>query len=210
MTVAQSLAAFLLAAIVLVLTPGLDTAMVVRSASVDGPRRAVLAAAGISAGCLVWGSAVSLGLGALLIASEFAYAALKIAGALYLIWLGVDLLRNPASAARPAPTGKPERMSAHPFVKGLTTNLLNPKAGVFYVSFLPQFVPADVNVAAFSLLLAGIHIAVGLVWFACLIGASVPMRRMVGRPRVARAINRVTGCMFLAVGAKLLIEPRGG
>jgi threonine/homoserine/homoserine lactone efflux protein len=208
MTILPSLAAFLVAATVLALTPGVDTAMVARAAGVDGPRRAILVAAGILAGCLVWGGAVSLGLGALLVASELAYAALKTAGAFYLIWLGIGLLRK-----KPAPetfAAAPDRAAGRPFLKGLATNLLNPKVGVFYVTFLPQFVPAGVNVAAFSFLLAVIHAAIGALWFALLIGASVPMTRVLARPRIARAIDRVTGCMFLGFGAKLLIEPRGG
>src|SRR5262249_2168364 len=95
MTYAQSLIAFIAAAGVLTVTPGVDTAMVLRFATVGGPRRAALAGVGISLGCLVWGASVALGLGALLAASEFAFSVVKVAGAAYLLWLGLGLLWEP-------------------------------------------------------------------------------------------------------------------
>ncbi len=87
--------------------------------------------------------------------------------------------------------------------QGLLTNILNPKVGVFYVTFLPQFVPAGANVALFSFLLAMIHVLLSIVWFAALISATVPMGRMLRRSRFVRAMDRIAGAIFVGFGAKL-------
>src|SRR5262249_54766667 len=142
--------AFAFAGAVLTITPGLDTALVLRTAAVDGPRQAALAALGIALGCLLWGFAASVGLGALLAASILAYNALRIAGAAYLIFIGGKMLwtaLHPAAAAGGPPESALDVPRGHSwFVRGLFTNLLNPKVGVFYITFLPLFVPAGANV----------------------------------------------------------------
>jgi threonine/homoserine/homoserine lactone efflux protein len=94
------------------------------------------------------------------------------------------------------------------FPTGLLTNLLNPKVGVFYVSFLPQFVPAGVRVAPYMLLLGAIHALLGLIWFACLIAATRPLARFLARPSVVQVCDRLTGGMFLAFGLGLALDSR--
>ncbi|CAN5265474.1 hypothetical protein BH10PSE1_BH10PSE1_14560 [soil metagenome] len=121
--------AFLAAASLLTVTPGVDTALVLRTAASDGPRSGVFAATGIGIGCLVWAAAVSLGLGALLHVSELAYAVLKWAGAAYLFWLGARLLLKPRKALASEETS-PRRRGLAALRQGLLTNLLNPKIGV--------------------------------------------------------------------------------
>lgn len=198
-------AAFLAAATILTLTPGVDTAMVLRAATVEGRRSAVLAAMGIGAGCLLWGAAVALGLGALLRASELAYGAVKVAGAVYLLWLGAGLLLHPRQAlAEDAETGKTDRRDA--FWRGLLTNLLNPKVGVFYVTFLPQFVPQGASVALTTFLLVCVHVVLGLVWFAALIAATQPLGRFLRRPRAVRWLDRLTGAIFVGFGLRLALN----
>ena len=197
--------AFVLAASLLAITPGLDTAMVLRTSTLEGPRRAVSAMVGIVAGCLVWGGAVALGLGALLAASEAAYTALRWAGAAYLIWLGIGLIRNPRQALDTGePAAEPRRQNW--FARGLLTNLLNPKIGIFYVSFLPQFVPEGAPVAGAIFLLAVIHAGLTGIWFGCLIVASTPLRRVLARPTAVRTLDRLTGGVFIAAGAKLALS----
>src|SRR5579859_2037438 len=161
MTTAQALLGFTAAAGLLTITPGLDTALVLRTAAVDGGRRAILAGIGVCLGCLVWGLAVSVGLGGLLAVSRLAYDVLRIAGAAYLIFLGIRLLSRPAPSLDLDSAGTAQ---ANWFARGLLTNLLNPKVGVFYVTFLPQFVPSGASVTSLSMLLAGIHAAEGFVW----------------------------------------------
>ena len=170
--------AFVAAASLLTVTPGVDTAIVLRTATLEQRRQAVLAAAGIALGCLAWGVSVSLGLGALLQASELAYTVVKLAGAAYLIWLGSGLLYWPrASFDAGAETMMPSARG-QAFWRGLLTNLLNPKVGVFYVTFLPQFVPLGADVAGYSLFLACLHVLLTLAWFAVLIAATIPLGRL--------------------------------
>ncbi len=204
MTIFQSLLAFIAAASILTITPGVDTAMVLRSAVGTGKRSAMFAAFGIGIGCLVWGALVSVGLGALIAASPLAFGVLKWIGAAYLVWLGIGLILRPRTGIGEG--GEAVSRDAWTAMRrGLLTNLLNPKVGVFYVTFLPQFVPAGVSVAGFSFLLAVIHVLLGLIWFALLIAATVPLGRWLARPRVVRGMDRLTGGLFLAFGVKLAL-----
>jgi threonine/homoserine/homoserine lactone efflux protein len=201
---AQSLIAFTLAAALLTVTPGLDTALVLRTTTVEGARRALLAGLGICAGCLAWGLIAALGLGVLLQASELAYAVLKWVGAAYLFYLGLRLiLSKRESADLDGPVARPGEPW---FRRGLLTNLLNPKVGIFYISFLPQFVPAGYGVASTTLILAAIHASLGLLWFLLLIAATQPLSAALRRPRVIRALDRTTGGIFLLFGAKLALS----
>jgi threonine/homoserine/homoserine lactone efflux protein len=206
MTIAQALIAFCIAAGLLTMAPGLDTALVLRTAAAEGPRGAALAALGIVAGCLTWGAAVALGLGALLSASQLAFDVLKWVGALYLLWLGVNLLFKPRSrlgVELDEPASSPSGRSW--LGRGYLTNLLNPKVGVFYVSFLPQFLPAHVPAGPFIFLLAALHAVMGLAWFALLIAATRPIARALKRPAVIRRLDRLTGVVFLSFGVKLAL-----
>jgi threonine/homoserine/homoserine lactone efflux protein len=147
---------------------------------------------------------VALGLGVLLAASHAAYVALKWAGAAYLAWLGIRLLFRPRetfelAAAGAAPGG-------NWWLRGFLTNLLNPKVGVFYVSFLPQFVPAHVPAAPFIFALAAIHAVLGIAWFAVLIGATAPLKRWLQRRVVVRWLDRATGVVFLGFSARLALD----
>ncbi|WP_459618341.1 LysE family translocator [Bordetella sp. 2513F-2] len=217
MTPAAALLAFCVAALVITLTPGLDTALVLRTAANEGPRRALMAGLGICAGCLGWGLAAAWGLGSLLQASQLAYDVLRAAGAAYLLYLGTMLLWRSRRTAPAAPSPAAMAAAAHAgaastplawFGRGCLTNLLNPKVGVFYITFLPQFIPQGVDVLAFSILLAGLHAAMGIAWFALLVAATRPLARWLARPAVARGLDRATGAVFLAFGLRLALEKR--
>jgi threonine/homoserine/homoserine lactone efflux protein len=206
---AHAIAAFTLAAGLLTITPGLDTALVLRTAAIEGPRRGMQAAFGIALGCFVWGTAASVGLGALLAASRFAYDVLRVAGALYILWLGGRMLvaafRKVAVVEADAPAPRGARSW---FWRGFLTNLLNPKIGVFYVTFLPLFVPAGENVAAFSLLLTAIHVVEGAAWFWLLTTALKPLADWIRNGSVTRALDGITGGVLLAFGVGLFLERR--
>jgi threonine/homoserine/homoserine lactone efflux protein len=203
----QSLIAFTIAAALMTVTPGLDTALVLRTAAVEGARRAFYAGLGICLGCLAWGAVVAMGLGVLLAASEIAYTLLKWAGAAYLVWLGLKLiLSNREEFGAGADPGPGDAGAAVWFRRGLLTNLLNPKVGVFYVSFLPQFVPQGTNVTAMTLLLAAIHAALGLAWFVALILATRPIAAALRRPRTIRLLDRATGTVFLLFAGRLALS----
>jgi threonine/homoserine/homoserine lactone efflux protein len=208
MTITQALAAYVVAAGLLTLTPGLDTALILRTAAAEGPKRAGLAAVGIVTGCLVWGAAVALGLGALLAASTLAFTVLRWAGAAYLVWLGLNLILKPRTGFDVA-AGAPSAGGDFTWLRrGLLTNLLNPKVGVFYISFLPQFLPAGVAPAPFIFLLAVIHAVLGLAWSVCLIGATRPIAGALKRAGVVRWLDRITGGVFLGFGVRLALDRR--
>jgi threonine/homoserine/homoserine lactone efflux protein len=204
---AEALLGFTAAAAVLTVLPGLDTALVLRAAAVEGPKRAALAGLGIGIGCLVWGAAVAVGLGALLAASHLAFTLLKWAGAAYLLWLGIGLIAKPRKSfdmdAGAAPAGGDDFAWMR---RGLMTNLLNPKIGVFYVSFLPQFMAQGVPAGPFLFLLAAVHATIGMIWFALLIAAMAPIARTLKRPAVVTWLDRLTGGVFVAFAARLALE----
>jgi len=195
-----SLLAFSLAAALLTITPGLDTAIVLRAAA-SGPRAGAAAALGVIGGLFVWGAAAAFGLGALLTASPAAYAALKWAGAAYLVFVGVKMIAWPRAAFAAGVEG------AGTLRRGFLTNVLNPKVGVFYATFLPQFVPAGAPVAAFCLALAGVHAALTALWFALLIALTAPLGAWLRRPAVVRNMDRTTGGAFVAFGLRLALRP---
>lgn len=208
MTLTQSLWTFTLAAALLAATPGVDTALVLRALVASGARRALQAAVGIAAGCLVWGAVVALGLGALLTASTLAFNVLKAVGAAYLLWQGVRLLMRRSGGVR---AGQPEQIEpAAPangaaFWTGFLTNVLNPKVGVFYVTLLPQFVVPGVPAGPYIFALAGIHVGLSLLWFVLLIAAARPLQRWLARPRVQVTLDRITGGVFVLFGLRLVV-----
>jgi threonine/homoserine/homoserine lactone efflux protein len=208
MSVAAALIAFSIAAGLLTITPGLDTALVLRTAAVEGARRAWLAAAGVCLGTLGWGAIAAVGLGALLAASALAFEVLKWAGAAYLVWLGAGLILKPRTEFHVATAARAPRSDAGWLWKGALNNLLNPKAGVFYISFLPQFVPAHVAAAPFMFGLACLHVLMGTLWFALLIGATRPIAGALQRSAVVRWLDRATGGVFLGFGVRLALERR--
>lgn len=192
------------AATLLTITPGVDTALVLRTAAGHGRGPAMMAALGTACGCMAWGLAASLGLGLLLAASEWAYRLVKLAGAGYLLWMGIRLMLRPRQDLG---TIGPKGAAPEAWRRGFLTNMLNPKVGVFYVTFLPQFIPADVNVSAWSFMLALIHVALILIWFAILVAATAPLGSWLKRPKVIRTLDRVTGCVFVGFGLKLAASP---
>ena len=210
MTPTAALIAFTATAALLTITPGLDTALVQRTAAAEGPRRAMLAAIGIALGCLGWGLLVGAGLGALLAASQLAYDVLRWTGAIYLFALGVKLIRSPRQAFELAAGAEiPAPRRPNWLMRGFLTNMLNPKVGVFYVSFLPQFIPAGASVLGWSVLLASIHNLLGLVWFGALVATTRPLLGALRRQGVMAWLDRLTGGLFLAFGAKLALDARG-
>ena len=212
MTVEQALLFFTLAAGLLTITPGLDTALVLRTAAVEGRKPAMLAGLGICSGCLAWGVAASFGLTALLAVSGFAYNVLRIVGAIYLGYLGIRLILRafhwPLSNRTAKPVWKHDNGAGSLLwlKRGLLTNLLNPKVGVFYLSFLPQFIPAGVPVWSFSILLALIHAAQGLLWFLALTSATELLSGWLKQRRVIMALDSAMGAIFIGFGLKLAFD----
>jgi len=206
MSIADNLIAFTLAATLLTVTPGLDTALILRTSAVEGRKQGLRAALGINAGCLLWGAAVAFGLGALIAVSELAYDILKYCGAAYLAWLGVNMLLRPRQSLAPAEAeGRP---AANWFLKGMMGNLLNPKVGIFYVSFLPQFIPQGQPLIAWTFGLVGIHVLLGLIWAVGLIGATQSMAGVLRKGKVIQWMDRATGLVFVLFAARLALSRR--
>ncbi|HQT67336.1 MAG: lysine transporter LysE [Rhodospirillales bacterium 20-60-12] len=199
---------FMVAAAILTITPGVDTAMILRAASAGGPGAGVAAAFGISLGCVFWGIAAAFGLTAMLAASGLVFLGLKLIGAAYLLRIGIGLLARPGRASLFVPGRMPlSRLGfALAFRRGLTTNLLNPKIGIFYITFLPQFIPHGADVAAFSLLLAGIHILISALWFTLLIGLTAPLGRWLAQPLTIKWLDRLAGLVFIGFGLRLAFD----
>jgi threonine/homoserine/homoserine lactone efflux protein len=194
---------FLAAAIVIALTPGADTAFVVRTALVAGAAPARRTALGTASGLMVWGAASACGVAAILNASAEAYTTVKLAGAAYLVWLGIQAIRH-AGAYEPVARTR----VGSPFLQGLLCNLLNPKAGIFFTALLPQFVSPQDPALAVSLLLSAIAAATSLAWltvYATLVPRAGDVLR---RPPVRRAIDRVTGTVLIALGVRLALSRR--
>jgi threonine/homoserine/homoserine lactone efflux protein len=208
-TIPQALAGFALLAAVLTIIPGLDTALVLRSALTQGRRHAYATALGICSGAFVWGAAAAVGASALLAASEFGFTLLKLAGAAYLLYLGISMfvktfLRRHEAADTPRPTGS--LWAA--FGRGALSNLLNPKVGVFYIAVIPQFVPDGVAPLPMGLALGLVHVLESMVWFTAIIFATQFARRWLSSPRSARIIDRVTGGILVGFGVTLALEAR--
>jgi RhtB (resistance to homoserine/threonine) family protein len=194
-------------AALLTITPGADMALVSRSVLMGGRRDAFLTTLGILAGCLVWAVVSAAGVAAVLAASKTAYDVLRLAGAAYLVWLGVQSLLAARRGHDPAEAEERSRRSS-PFRQGLLTNLFNPKIAVFYSTFLPQFIGPGDPALLLSLLLAGVHIAFGLVWltaYAWLLDRAVNAFKS---SRVRRALDALTGTVLVALGLRLAAERR--
>jgi threonine/homoserine/homoserine lactone efflux protein len=201
-----TLLSFALAAALLTVTPGLDTVLVLRTWLGQGRGAAVRAALGVQAGCFAWGCAVAAGLGAVLAAAPAAFDALRWCGALYLAWCGTQMLVKPRSSLAIDQPG-PAKEGA--FRRGLLTNLLNPKVGLFYLSFLPGFVPAGWPVAPTMVGLTTIHIGLALAWFGALLsGAGAVRTTITARAGLVRALDRLTGLVFVGFGLRLALERR--
>lgn len=190
----------------LTITPGADMAMVARSVFTGGRRDAFATTLGISAGCFAWACASALGVAAVLAASQTAYDALRLVGAVYLIWLGVQTLLAARSGV--PPVDETGRGRGNPFRQGLLTNLFNPKIAVFYSTFLPQFIAPGDSALLVSMVLACVHIALGIVWlslYAWLLARAVEAFK---GSRVRRALDALTGTVLVALGLRLAAERR--
>jgi threonine/homoserine/homoserine lactone efflux protein len=212
-TLLQAVFSFAVVAGLLTLVPGMDTALVLRSSISRSRRFAFATAIGISTGAMIWGVAAAVGVSALLAASGTAYRLLTIAGAAYMIWLGLSLLwkslRHGKAAATPAAKvlvpGRSELFTG--WLTGTGTNLLNPKVGVFYIATIPQFIPAGESPLLVGVLLAGVHCVLAMAWFTLLIFGTGYASRWLKGARSIRIIDSITGTVLVGFGLKLALEP---
>jgi threonine/homoserine/homoserine lactone efflux protein len=212
--VLSHLAAFLAIAAVVICTPGPDTALTIRNALAGGRRGGLSTAAGVAAGQLAWTVATSLGLAGLLVASEPAFAALRWAGAAYLVFLGVRSLWAAlrSSSGRP---GSPADNSPRPVVRsgagrgfrqGLLSNLANPKMAAFFLSLLPQFIPAGTGSLPGSLLLGAIFCGMTFIWLSGYALVVHRVRHALLRGPVRRVLDALAGTVLVGFGIRLALS----
>jgi threonine/homoserine/homoserine lactone efflux protein len=193
------------AALIIVL-PGPDMALVLQNGLGRGRRAAVEAALGVNAGLLVWAVAAAVGIAALLRASAPAFMVLKLAGAAYLVWLGLRALGEAWRGSFEA-SAVPLRRRTSPFRQGLLSNLLNPKIALVFTTLIPQFIDSGQPAVARTLLLAAIFIIMGLVWLTSYALLVAQVGTLLKRS-VVRALNAVTGTVLASLGVRLAFERR--
>ena len=202
-----TLLAFAGVSLLLAVTPGPDMAVVTKNALAHGRRGVFLTTSGIALALVIWVTATAVGLSALLRASEGVLLALKIAGAAYLAYLGVRTLLE--SRAQPADllAGAPPAAPAHAvFRQGFLSAISNPKLGVFFVTFLPQFVLPGQPVLARMLVLGVVFALIGWAWMNVYGLFVTRLRDFITAPRVRQWMQRITGVVLLGFGARLALE----
>ncbi|MCL7944104.1 LysE family translocator [Marinobacter sp. ATCH36] len=208
--------AYLVAISLLTITPGVDTLLVMRNAGRGGLQDGCVTSVGICSGLFIHATLSALGISVLLVETAWAFTALKWAGACYLVWLGLNSLRQ---AMKPVAGKGPEQQAvgaataftkpvstAVAFREGLLSNVLNPKTALFYMALLPQFIDPTGNAFQQSLFLAAVHFVLAMGWQCALAVLVVKSRRLGVGQGVKRTLNALTGGFFVAIGAKLATQ----
>jgi threonine/homoserine/homoserine lactone efflux protein len=201
----RMLVAFVPIAVLLSLTPGPATAMVVRSAVRGGRRQALLTTAGNSLGILVWAVLAAGGVAAVVAASATVFSAVKLVGAAFLVVLGVQTLRGRRSRAREAEARAPRSKALR---EGLLGGIANPKLGAFFVALFPQFVPNGEPVLAAALLMACTIVVVDLVWFSTVAYLVTRAKRAFVEGPWLHRVEKLTGAVLVGLGVRLAFERR--
>jgi threonine/homoserine/homoserine lactone efflux protein len=202
-------------AAIVIIIPGPDTAVVTKNVLIHGRRAGLGTSLGVSAGLSLWTIAAAVGVASLVRASEVAFTVLKLVGALYLIWLGVQALR---AAGRPLGDDHPSRRAGTGsgrgmggrggFRQGFLSDLANPKIGIFFTSLLPQFVSTGHAVLLPFLILGAIFVAMTVVWLLAYTLVAARAAQTLMRPRVRAALDRFTGVVLIGLGLRLAVERR--
>lgn len=200
---------FAIAALVLIMIPGPDQALITRNALAGGRSGGLVTMMGGVLGVAVHAASASLGLSALLLASATAFTVLKLVGAAYLLWLGVQTLRAAARSRREQQpdrsTTAPRRHSAY-LRQGFLSNALNVKVALFFITFLPQFIAVDSgSPRAEALVLSAIFAALFVIWFGLYVSVVDRLGRWLRRPTVKARIEQVTGLILVTVAVRLVM-----
>lgn len=191
------------------LLPGPDTAVVTKNALIHGRDAALGSAVGVNLGLLVWTLATALGVAALIRSSASVYDALRLAGAVYLIWIGARALwdsRRASTVEEASPLQARRLGGSGGLRQGMISNLANPKVGIFFTSLLPQFVAPHSSALLQMLLLGSVFVVINLVWMSTYALAAARLSHILRRSKVKATIDRCTGVILIAVGLKLATE----
>ncbi|XAW90675.1 LysE family translocator [Vibrio sp. CDRSL-10 TSBA] len=205
----QNIEAFLIAITILTLTPGLDTALVIRNTSRAGMVDGCVTSLGICAGLFVHATFSAIGISAILAQSAELFHIMKMIGAAYLIWLGISSLRSlikTGQGMNVATLSHTELSVKRSLREGFLSNVLNPKTAVFYLAFLPQFINPEHSPLLQSLLMAAIHFVIAMVWQCGLAGALSSAKNLLKNASFMRWMEGTTGLVLVALGVKLLLE----
>jgi threonine/homoserine/homoserine lactone efflux protein len=203
-------AAWALLSALLIVTPGPDTALIIRNALAAGPRASTFSAVGVAIGILAWATAATFGVGVLLEQSSIAFSVLKFAGAVYLVYLGVRTLLTTHRDADQATTSRVDRAALTGWAslrQGLLSNLLNPKTGAFFVVVMPQFLMPGDTASRPALMVAAFE-AMLLLWLIAYGHVVSRLGRTGPGIRVRRLMTRLTGAVLIGLGARLAFERR--
>ena len=199
--------AFLAVAAIVIVTPGPDFALSLRNTLAGGATSGIATALGVAAGQLVWALAASLGLAALVAASEPVFRAVQLVGAGYLCFLGMQSLWSALRGASRHGPSRPAfaRTRGAGFRQGLVSNLGNPKMAAFFTGLLPQFAGSDAGFVVF-LALGAVFSTMTLAWLVALATAAGRLRVVLQRDPVRRAIEAVTGTVLIGLGVRVAVE----
>ena len=201
--------AFLIAITILTLTPGLDTALVVRNSSRSGGVDGCITSFGICMGLFVHATLSAVGISAILLQSAELFQVIKWLGAGYLIWLGLSSLRSTFKGAHQLDITTKKGLTFDPkrsLREGFLSNMLNPKTAIFYLAFLPQFINPDYSPFIQSLTMAGIHFVIAMVWQCSLAGTINSAKKLLKNGSIMSWMEGVTGMVLIVLGGKLLLD----
>jgi threonine/homoserine/homoserine lactone efflux protein len=206
-----ALATYLVAITLLTLTPGVDTMLVIRNTARGGWRDGAVSSLGICSGLFIHAVISAVGISVILLQAAWAFSALKLAGAGYLIWLGLvswqKVIRKETFKVDNGLSGQGASFTAiRSLREGFLSNVLNPKTAVFYMAFLPQFINPAHSALVQSLLLAGLHFIIAMIW-QCLLALMVKRFKFwLQRPTVSQVFDSVTGGVLVALGIRVALD----
>ncbi len=202
---------FLIAITILSMTPGLDTMLVIRNSARGGWQDGITSSFGICSGLFIHASVSAVGISVILLQTAWAFTALKTAGAIYIVWLGIGSFRNMLRNGKKLPeeqvtAAKQSFSVSRSLREGLLSNVLNPKTVVFYMAFLPQFINPQHSAWIQSLILAGCHFLVAMIWQSFLAILVSQAKNRVLQPKVGRVFDGLTGTILVSLGVKLALD----
>lgn len=206
-----SLTTYLIAITLLTITPGVDTMLVIRNTARGGWRDGATSSFGICSGLFIHATISAVGISVILLQAAWAFSALKLLGAAYLVWLGISSWRKvikqePFTIENGKARIGGTFLMSRSLREGFLSNVLNPKTAVFYMAFLPQFINPAQSALLQSLFLAGLHFIIAMIW-QCLLALMVKqMKGWLQRPRVSQVFDGITGTVMIGLGVRVAAE----